>query len=295
MKKLTLAFSLVLTLTILSAEVRQRLVGADSLSIGTPFSFVIETDFPLAEVQIPDSLSSFRVLDTQIREQNSGSVAELRIVPLRVGAVTFPKLNLKAKGLLRSGGSTDAFRVYVLATRADADSLLRDIKPPLKYNAQLPFWLYLLVFLSSLVLATILVVMLLARKKPVKKAAPPQIKSPPHKLVPPYKKALKKLNDLEQSGLAQSDILAYHYQLSMILREFLEHTYHFNAMEMTTSEISESLKVLNPPLTQDFISILRYCDRVKFAKVEPRMEELKLQTQALRLCLMQYAKDETDG
>jgi len=91
--------------------------------------------------------------------------------------------------------------------------------------------------------------------------------------------------------MAQSDMLGYHYRQSMILREFLEHSYHFNAMEMTTSEIQESLKVLNPPLKDDFLSILRYCDRVKFAKVRPSDDEIKLQTQALRLCLLSYGQD----
>jgi len=33
---------------------------------------------------------------------------------------------------------------------------------------------------------------------------------------------------------------------------------------------------------------------VKFAKLIPEIEELKLQTQALRLCLMQYAKEDDD-
>jgi hypothetical protein len=293
LKKIALLLALISLLGMLSAEVRQSLVGADSLSIGTQFSFVIETDFPLESVQIPDSLSSFRVLDTRIRQQESGSIAELSIVPLRVGAITFPKLDLRARGLFRSGGSTDAFRVYVLATRADADSLLRDIKPPARYPAQFPFWLYLFVFLTSLVLATLLVIMMLSRKKPIVEE-PPKLKPAPQKLTPPYIKALKRLYDLQQSGLAQSDILSYHYQLSMILREFLEHRYHFNAMEMTTSEIADSLKLLAPPLTQDFLSILRYCDKVKFAKLIPEIEELKLQTQALRLCLMQYAKEDDD-
>lgn len=286
MKKYMLMMLAMLSLGLLPGKVTQSLVGADSLSLGSIFSFVIETDFTISEIVIPDSLSSFRVLDTELRHEESGSQAELSIMPLRVGALSFPKLELKAKGLFTSGGHTDGFRVYVLTTRADADTVLRDIKPPLRYRWQPPFWLYLFVFLAILVLATLLVILAL-QKKPAAPEPPQRIVVPEKKLIPPYKTALDKLDKLEKSGLAESDILAYHYQLSLILREFLEHTYHFNAIEMTLSEIEEHLAVLQPKQYKEYIAILRYCDQVKFAKLAPTPERIQLQTQALRLCLIQ--------
>ncbi|MCB5255660.1 MAG: hypothetical protein LHW58_08460 [Candidatus Cloacimonetes bacterium] len=288
MKKLISMVLLSLCMTLLLGRVTQNLVGADSLSIGTPFSLVIKTDFPLSEVVIPDSLSEFRVLDTQIKQHAQGSEARLKIVPLRVGALSFPKLKLKAKGLFQSGASTDGFRVYVLATRALADTLLRDIKPAMRYKGEVPFWLYLIIFLSCLVLATILIVMAFNKKAAAKPAAKPII-VPPKKIVPFYLQALRKLDELESSGLAESDILAYHYRLSMILREFLEHRYQFSAMEMTIMEISDALLVNCPEQAEAFLKILRYCDMVKFAKLLPSPEQIQLQTQALRLCLMKYA------
>ncbi len=290
MKKLSLILTLILMMAILGAEIRQSLVGADSLSIGTPFSLVIQTDFPISEVVIPDSLSSFRVLHTDIRQQGEGSRAELRIVPLGVGALSFPKLDLKARGLLRFGGSTDAFRVYVLATRAEADSLLRDIKPPERYRWQLPFWLYLIIFLGCLVLASILIIKAFTKKaRPT--PAPKPIPSTPKKIVPAYKVALRKLDALEQSALAETDPMDYHYQLSMILREFLEHGLYFNAMEMTTTEIEGMMRILKPPNATELLDILRYCDRVKFARMIPTPEQIRSQTQALRICLLQAARE----
>jgi hypothetical protein len=289
MKKQVLLWLIVAGISLLPAEVIQSLVGADSLSLGTPFSLVIKTDFPLAEVVVPDSLTSFRVNDTDIKLDQQGSVAELKIIPLRVGALSFPKLELKARGLLRSGGHTDGFRVFVLSTRAEADTLLRDIKPPLRYRWEPPFWLYLSVVIGSLVLATLLIIMALRKRAPRKTPEKPIIVPAP-KLIPPYKTALDKLSKLESSGLAERDVLAYHYELSMILREFLEHTYHFSAIEMTMSEIADSLNVLRPEQSVEFLDILRYCDLVKFAKLESSVERIQLQTQALRLALMQYAQ-----
>lgn len=287
MKRLMIILLLSLWMSLLLGAVTQSLAGADSLSIGTPFNLVIKTDFPLSEVVIPDSLAEFRVLNTQIRQDGEGSEAKLNIIPLRVGALSFPKLKLKAKGLFQSGGSTDGFRVYVLATRAQADTLLRDIKPAMRYKGEAPFWLYVIIFLGCLILATILIVMALNRKTPAKPVYKPTM-VPARKIVPPYLLALKKLDELEQSGLAESDILAYHYQLSMILREFLEHSYQFSAMEMTILEISDALRVRCPERAEEFLRILRYCDMVKFAKLLPSSEQIQLQTQALRLCLMKF-------
>lgn len=288
MKKLFSLLLLTLCISLLLGKVTQSLAHTDSLSIGTPFSLMIETDFSLAEIVIPDSLTAFRVLSTKIQKEGSGSKAELSIVPLRVGALSFPKLKLKGKGLFQSGGSTDGFRVYVLSTRADADTLLRDIKPAMRYKAEAPFWLYLFIFLCCLAIATLLIIMALNKKTPAKPEMKPAF-MPPKKLVPPYLLALEKLDELERSGLSESDILAYHYQLSMILREFLEQTYRFGAMEMTILEIADSLRVTCPERAEEFLNILRYCDMVKFAKLIPSPEQIQLQTQALRLCLMKFS------
>ncbi len=288
MRKLLNIILLSLSAGFLFGSVTQSLAGADSLSIGKPFSLEIKTDFPLAEVVIPDSLSEFRILRSEIQQDGRGSKAKLEIIPLRVGALSFPRLTLKPKGLFHSQSSTDAFRVFVLATRAEADTLLRDIKPALRYKGEFPFWLYIFIFLGILVLATMVIIMSL-NKKTATKPAPKPVFIAPKKMVPPYQLALKNLDELEHSGLAESDVLTYHFRLSMILREFLEQTYQFSAMEMTILEISDALRVTCPERAEEFLRILRYCDMVKFAKLKPSIEQIQLQTQALRLCLLKFA------
>jgi hypothetical protein len=267
----------------LGAQVSQSLVGVDSLRIGTPFQFVIDTEFPLKEIEIPDTLSSFRVVGQSIETKGKGSIARLSIVPLRVGALSFPKLELKSARVLGSGGETDAFRVFVLRSRADADTLLREIKPLREYPAQFPFWLYMLVFVAALLLAVLLLIM--AFRKP---AAPPPVvlAKPAVKVqIPAHLVALQQLEELTQSGLLYRDVIAYHFRVSMILREFLETSYGFGAIQMTTSEIAESLLILRPRLMAEYLGILRYCDLVKFAKHEPAIEEIIAQTETLRTIL----------
>jgi len=283
MKRLLL--SLLCLIGALNASVTQSLSGADSLSIGDSFALEIRTDFTLQEVVVPDTLKDFRMLRSQLKQSAEGSIASLQIAVLNTGALSFPKLELKHSNPDLGDQSTDAFRVHVLAIRAESDTLLRDLKAPMKYPFELPFWLYLLLGLICLGIAIYLLIKAMqkpAQARPVSlpKATPV---APP---IPAWKKALVKLEELRLSGLAERDILAYHYRLSAILREYLEEQYRFNAMEMTTSEIRHQLRKWKELSFGDALSILDYCDTVKFAKVQPSAEQITLQTQALQLYLM---------
>ncbi|MCB5256299.1 MAG: hypothetical protein PHT61_08170 [Candidatus Cloacimonetes bacterium] len=280
MKKHILILFLILTGVYLSAQIKQSLSGVDSLKVGMPFELRIETGFPLKEIEIPDTLQQFRVLEQNIQPLGEGSIARLSIVPLRTGTLSFPKLDLKRAGLLGPGASTDAFRVFVLRSRAEADTLLREIKPLRRYPLQIEFWLYMLLLLFALALAIILLIP--TKKKNRKPPVVIKAKPDPVEIVPPHLKALKALDELEQSGLMYRDYLSYHFRLSMILREYLEARFGFGATQMTGSEIAENLNVLNFVPKRDYMDILHYCDMVKFAKARVEIEEVLSKTAALR-------------
>jgi len=269
----------------LSAELKQSLFGADSLSIGSVFELKLETDFRLKEVVIPDSLKEFRILQTDIGHKDLGSTALLKIMVLNTGALSFPKLDLLAVDSNVRDQSTDAFRVHVLATRAENATLLRHLQPPLRLPFELPFWLYLIIGLVCLTLA----VWLLVTARPKKARTPAPVAEKPRPLpipIPAWKKALAALDALQQSALAETDLLEYHYRLSQILRSYLEDNYRFNAMEMTTSEIRRLMREVASLNAPEALSILDYCDRVKFAKEQVSTQQITLQTQALQLYLL---------
>ncbi|HCM15571.1 MAG TPA: hypothetical protein DHW79_06460 [Candidatus Cloacimonas sp.] len=291
MKKQILILCLILTGVYLSAQIKQSLSGVDSLKVGMPFELRIETDFPLKEIEIPDTLKQFRVLEQNIQPLGTGSIARLSIVPLRTGTLSFPKLDLKRAGLLGPGASTDAFRVFVLRSRAEADTLLREIKPLRRYPLQIEFWLYMLLLLFALALAIILLIP--TKKKNRKPPVVIKAKPDPVEIVPPHLKALKALDELEQSGLLYRDYLSYHFSLSMILRVYLEERFGFGATQMTSSEIAESLKVFSFAPKRDYMAILHYCDMVKFAKARVEIEEILKRTAALRN-LLQSGEKKTD-
>ena len=273
----------------LNAQVSQSLSGADSLSIGSSFELRINTDFPLRELAIPDTLQQFQILSQNIQDLPEGSKAILRIMVLDVGALTFPKLELIPQDSTMPQSSTDAFRIHVLQTRADADTLLRDLKPLHRYRGQLPFWLYLLLGLICMILTAILIYKALHKPPKLKPAPLAKPLSPPQK-IPPWKIALDKLIKLRESDLISRDIVSYHFRLSYILREYLEAQYHFNALEMTSSEIAGVLPSLQVADAEELIGILRYCDQVKFAGSQSSYEQILLHSQALQLCLMRQGE-----
>lgn len=86
---------------------------------------------------------------------------------------------------------------------------------------------------------------------------------------------IQALNDLEKLRLKRlwqtGKVKDYYTQLTDILRIYLQERFSINAMEMVSSEISESLKRkgLDERLLTKMNSLLKDADMVKFAKANP--------------------------
>ena len=70
-------------------------------------------------------------------------------------------------------------------------------------------------------------------------------------------------------------VKAYHSQISEVLREYIEHRYHVNALEETTDEIIHGLRLHSIPqeMISKLMQILFLADLVKFAKENPLPSE----------------------
>ena len=102
---------------------------------------------------------------------------------------------------------------------------------------------------------------------------------PKRKPVPPYNLAMQRLQHLGAEKLCErGEEKEYYTRLTDILRSYLDGRFGINAMEMTSTQIIESLRK-NPdtrasePMMQ---KILEIADFVKFAKVRPLPEDNKL-------------------
>ncbi|RMF24328.1 MAG: hypothetical protein D6765_11950 [Bacteroidetes bacterium] len=182
---------------------------------------------------------------------------------VRLPALQVPYRQGSAKGL----ASTQPLLLRVLMP--EPDTALAPIKPifeePARLTDFLPFLLSVLGFLLLL-----WVVLRFWRKK----------EEPPETGIvvqhdPPHVVALRRLEWLERQKLwQQGQLKAYYSELSHILREYLEHRYHFPALESTTGEILETLKNrnMNGELLEMLGEVLHTADLVKFAKAEPPPE-----------------------
>lgn len=94
--------------------------------------------------------------------------------------------------------------------------------------------------------------------------------------LPPYELAMQQLQSLKQRKLCESGHEKEYYTiLTEILRNYLDSRFGINAMEMTSTQIMDTIKA-NPatkPSAQVMKQILNMADFVKFAKVRPLPDE----------------------
>ena len=169
--------------------------------------------------------------------------------------------------------SEDSLKIYsdslqvLLHSILPADSVaLKDIKPPVSLH--LGFWD---IALPLLIIAIIIFVIILIMRSRKGLALIPEKKK---KILPAHVIALKKIEQLKlQDYIAKGDIKRYYVEVSWISREYLENRYHKPFLEMTGFEIRQSLKDLNADKRMETNNILQECDRVKFAKHIPPIQD----------------------
>ncbi len=291
MKKF-LALLLVLWLALTAAEgLSQKLTGADDLSVGDRFELEIRHSTDLKSVVVPDTLTIFHVSGWKLQKEPRGQDwLKVTIVPLFPGSHSFPALTVMTADPAAEPLLTDRFRLNIIPVRAEADTLLVDLKPLRKYPFQLPWWLY--PALLGLALAGILFA-LLRKPRPAKTAEPDPVRIQPIVPDPAWKMALNSLEALRAEELMlHGRYKLHHYRLSEILRQFLERNYRFAALEMSTSEINWVTQRIRVDSAPEVVDFLRHCDRVKFAKYEPGQDETAAAEEWLRGWLRSFEVEE---
>ena len=146
---------------------------------------------------------------------------------------------------------------------------LRDIKGPVELPVN-NMWLLALIVLIILAIGGLLwfcVRNRLAKSASIKPSNPPWVI------------AAQQLQELADRDLiTQGMIKEYYFELSGILRQYIEARFHISAPEMTTEEFLVSLKS-SPELAthqkQSLKEFLISCDMVKFAKFKPNPDDVQ--------------------
>jgi hypothetical protein len=167
--------------------------------------------------------------------------------------------------------SSNPLFVKFFSVDIDTTKPIKDIKPPL----ELPFsiWDYIWYFIGLLgfVALGLAVFYFIYKRKPKLK----EIQRFDPK-IPAHIQAIKELDILESEKLWQNGkVKEYYSRLTDILRLYLERRFSFPALESTTSEIMEQIKVIlsGSDILLNLRFVLELADLVKFAKNIPLPEE----------------------
>lgn len=155
-----------------------------------------------------------------------------------------------------------------LDTLTDIHPMESVVSVPTRWYDVIPDW-WLWIFIGVAVAGVIACCVLLFRKKK-------GLLSKPVKVTPPYDLAVMRLNDLQAKKLPQSGReKEYYTELTEILRQYLDGRFGINAMEMTSTQIIDTLRhnKETKPGSDLMKQILEIADFVKFAKVRPMPDD----------------------
>lgn len=275
MKKILLYF---LFTTAVFAQQKQVITSIDTtkIKIGSEFKLTLKTNVDtLSKVVFPNA-KNFGLLevimsypiDTIRKNDRYELVKKYGLTQFDSGRYTIPsvKILINKKEYL-----SDSIQVEVANVQVDTlKQKMYDIKDIVPANEGIgDWWKYLL---GLIVIAGIGAFIYWYIKKHQKEKIEEEIYKTP------IEKATTLLNNLEKKELwQQGEVKEYYSELTDIVRNYIEEAIEIPAMESTTSELIEGLKIASKKkkmkLSQETIDnlfvVLKQADLVKFAKSKP--------------------------
>ena len=261
-----------------SAQKIDAQIDSLSIKIGQELSYKIEVEvdtsslvvFPEGQTFLPlEMIESYQVIATKMKDRFR-LVKEYGLTLFDSGTYTIPRQKV---GIGDYEFFTDSLQVDVNNIVVDTTKQgLYDIKPIVQVSKSPSNWgLYFLVVLMLLGLVVFLLYWFIWKSKPLteeEKAA----------LLPPYERAKLALKVLDDSSYLQNnEIKAYYSDLTQIIRTYLDEKVYDRALESTTDQLINRIKLLREgnkiDLSKEDIknieTILKRADLVKFAKSKP--------------------------
>ena len=275
MKKLLLYF---LFSTAVFAQQKQVTTSIDTTKnkIGAEFKLTLKTNVDTLSKVVFPNLRNFGPLeviqsypiDTIRKNDRYELIKKFGLTQFDSGRYTIPsiKILINNKAFL-----TDSIKVEVANVQVDTlKQKMYDIKDIVKANEGIgDWWKYLLALVLIGGLGALVYWYFKIRQK--EKTEEVIYKTP-------IEKATTLLNNLEKKELwQQGEVKAYYSELTDIVRNYIEEAIEIPAMESTTSELIEGLKVasqkkkmkLSKETIENLFVVLKQADLVKFAKSKP--------------------------
>lgn len=223
---------------------------------------------------IKDSLSRLEFVGLEkadtVKGENNSTEIKLRytLIGFDSGQVTIPAFSVLYSQQGDSGfhvARTDSFALYISGVAVDTTAEIKDIKEPI--TQPLDWKLIGLIALAVVVIAAaIYFAWQYFRKKKKGDTAEPVVQ------LSPYEAAKLGLLELEKKQLWQQGMVKeYHTEITGIIRTYFEKTFAFPAMEQTSGEILDALKLRNLDASVLHASeqFFTNADMVKFARFTP--------------------------
>jgi hypothetical protein len=276
--KIKLYLLLLLLSNVVFAQQKQVLTSIDTTKnkIGAEFKLTLKTDVDtLSKVVFPNArnfgalevIQSYPI-DTIRKNDRYELVKKYGLTQFDSGKYTIPSVRIliNNKAFL-----SDSIKVEVADVKVDTlKQKMYDIKDIVAVDNPIgDWWKYIL---GLLLLAGLGVLAYWYFKKQQKEKIQEEIYKTP------IEKATSLLNNLEKKELWQrGEVKEYYSELTDIVRNYIEEAIEIPAMESTTSELIEGLKVasrkkkmkLSQETIENLFVVLKQADLVKFAKSKP--------------------------
>jgi len=251
-----------------SIDTTKNKIGAEfKLTLKTVVSSKSKVVFPKLKNIGPLEVIQSYPIDTVKKNDTYELIKKYGLTQFDSGKYTIPaiKILIDKKPYL-----SDSVRVEVANVKVDTmQQKMYDIKDISSVESNNDWWIYILIVIVILAIGAF--VYWYVKKHQKKKIEEEVYKTP-------IEKATTLLNNLESKELVQKgEIKEYYSELTDIARNYIEEAIHIPAMESTTSELIQAIRLastkkkmtLTPETVENLERVLRQADLVKFAKSKP--------------------------
>jgi flagellar basal body-associated protein FliL len=252
-----------------SIDTTKNKIGAEfKLTLKTVVSSKSKVVFPKLKNIGPLEVIQSYPIDTVKKNDTYELIKKYGLTQFDSGKYTIPAIKILID---KKPFSTDSIRVEVTNIKVDTlQQKMYDIKDITAVDNGIgDWWIYVLIVI--LIIGIGVFVYWFVKKRQQKKIEEEVYKTP-------IEKATSLLNNLEQKELVQKgEIKEYYSELTDIARNYIEEAIHIPAMESTTSELIQAIRLastkkkmtLTPETVENLERVLRQADLVKFAKSKP--------------------------
>lgn len=279
-KTVTFFAALVIHLCITSISSAQQVhtyVDADSLQVGDQFNYIVVFNGSYSNIQFPaeDSFEEDLTVNS-IQRYQSPAARDSIVYNLQFFGIE--DLTIEPKEILVQYEDSDTtltttpVPLFFKTTLAADEDEFRPMKPIFSFARA--WWPYILGFILLLIAAFYFYRWYINREIPVEPE--PSTVAPPEPFSNPLvelKETISKLSDVD-SLQTEEEFERFYIELGDAIRLYLKRVYEFQALEMTTPEITLTLQEEHAPPKIISITrkVLNEADIVKFANFNPGTE-----------------------